>query len=339
MTENEGKILFVAEVSANHLGSLERAKLIVKAAAQAGATAIKFQTYTADTMTIDIDSFKVSANHELWGGRRLFDLYQEAHTPWSWHPDLFEMCRSYGVIPFSSPFDFTAVDFLESLNAPMYKIASLETGDIPLIKRVAETGKPLIISTGATEWSEIEDLVAVVEKAGNKDLTLLVCTSSYPAKPIDAHLKRMLTLHNHFGVKVGVSDHTLGVGVSIAAIALGATVVEKHITIRRTDGGADAAFSMEPSEFAALVREGTYASQSLGKPEWKIQNSEQESRRLRRSLYVVKDVQAGEIVSRENVRSIRPSGGCPPKLLDVLIGKRFNKNESIGTPMSEDLVK
>ena len=339
MTENKGKILFVAEVSANHLGSLERAKLIVKAAAQAGATAIKFQTYTADTMTIDIDSFKVSANHELWGGRRLFELYQEAHTPWSWHPDLFEMCRNYGVIPFSSAFDFTAVDFLESLNAPMYKIASLETGDIPLIKRVAETGKPLIISTGATEWSEIEDLVAVVEKAGNKDLTLLVCTSSYPAEPIDAHLKRILTLQSRFGVKVGVSDHTLGIGVSIAAIALGATVVEKHITIRRADGGADAAFSMEPSEFAALVREGTYASQSLGKSEWKIQSSEQESRRLRRSLYVVKNVQAGEIVSRENVRSIRPSGGCPPKLLDGLIGKKFNKNESIGTPMSEDLVK
>lgn len=338
MEENVSKVQFIAEVSANHLGSFERAKLIVSAAAKAGATAIKFQTFTADTMTIDLEDFKVSANHELWGGRTLFNLYQEAHTPWEWHPDLFKICRELGVVPFSSPFDVTAVDFLESLEAPMYKIASLETGDIQLIRKVAETGKPLIISTGATEWSEIEELVAEVEKSGNKNLTLLVCTSSYPADPIDAHLNRMSTLRNHFGVKVGVSDHTLGLGVSIAAIALGATVIEKHFTLRRSDGGTDSAFSMEPEEFAILVKEGNSAFQSLGKPEWVIQDSELESRRLRRSLYVVKDVKAGELVSNQNIRSIRPGGGCPPKLLDSLIGKRFKKNVSLGTPMSESLV-
>jgi len=336
--ENVSKVQFIAEVSANHLGSFERAKLIVSAAAKAGATAIKFQTFTAETMTIDLEDFKVSANHELWGGRTLFNLYQEAHTPWEWHPDLFKICRELGVIPFSSPFDVTAVEFLESLDAPMYKIASLETGDIQLIRKVAETGKPLIISTGATEWSEIEELVAEVEKSGNKNLTLLVCTSSYPADPIDAHLNRMSTLRSHFGVKVGVSDHTLGLGVSIAAIALGATVIEKHFTLRRSDGGTDSAFSMEPEEFAMLVREGTYAFQALGHPEWNIQESERESRRLRRSLYVVKDVKAGEPVSQQNVRSIRPGGGCPPKLLDSLIGKVFLKNESAGTPMNENLV-
>ena len=221
MTQPSNGVLFISEVSANHLGSLQRAKDIVIAAAKAGATAVKFQTYTADTMTLDIDNFKVSDDHELWGGRRLYSLYEEAYTPWEWHPELFELCRSLDVLPFSSPFDLSAVELLESLNAPMYKIASLETGDHRLIRAVAETGKPLIISTGATEWDEIEDLVGVVQKAGNKDLTLMVCTSSYPSDPIDAHLNRIATLRNHFGVKVGLSDHTLGMGVSIAAIALG----------------------------------------------------------------------------------------------------------------------
>lgn len=202
MTQSSNGVLFISEVSANHLGSLQRAKDIVIAAAKAGATAVKFQTYTADTMTLDIDNFKVSDDHELWGGRRLYSLYEEAYTPWEWHPELFELCRSLDVLPFSSPFDLSAVELLESLNAPMYKIASLETGDHRLIRAVAETGKPLIISTGATEWDEIEDLVDVVQKAGNKDLTLMVCTSSYPSDPIDAHLNRIATLRNHFGVKL-----------------------------------------------------------------------------------------------------------------------------------------
>jgi N-acetylneuraminate synthase len=338
MLEKDPDVLFIAEISANHLGSLERAKNLVVAAAKSGATAVKFQTYTADTMTLDIDEFKVSDDHELWGGRRLYSLYQEAHTPWEWHGELFEMCRTLGVTPFSSPFDLSAVSFLESLNAPMYKIASLETADHQLIRAVAETGKPLIVSTGATEWNEIEDVVSVVEKSGNKDLTLLVCTSSYPSEPSDAHLNRLATLRNQFGVKVGLSDHTLGVGVSIAAIALGATAIEKHLTLRRSDGGADSAFSMEPGEFRTLVEEGKAAFSSLGHAKWGMQDSEIESRRLRRSLYVVKDVKSGDVVTDNNVRAIRPGGGCAPKLLEDMIGKKFRKDCQAGTPMSPDLV-
>lgn len=332
MTEN--KTMYIAEVSANHLGSFERAKEIVEAAARAGASAVKFQTYTAHTMTLDIPEFSVSQDHELWGGRRLFDLYHEAHTPWDWHKDLFALARKLGIQPFSSPFDLSAVDFLESLDAPMYKIASLETGDHNLIEAVARTGKPLIISTGATEWNEITELVELVNSAGNKDLTLLVCTSSYPADPKESHINRMSSLRDAFGCKVGLSDHTLGIGVSVAAVALGATAIEKHLTISRGDGGADGAFSMEPEEFAQLVKEGNAASQSLGDSIWKIQDSEQESRRLRRSLYVVQDVRAGETVSNENVRAIRPGGGAAPRILKSSIGKRFKRDLSLGTPFS-----
>jgi pseudaminic acid synthase len=339
MAETVKDVLFIAEVSANHLGSLERAKQIVVEAAKAGANAIKFQTYTADTMTLNIDEFKVIDDHKLWGGRRLHSLYQEAHTPWEWHPELFQLCRSLKVLPFSSPFDLSAIDLLESLQAPMYKIASLETGDHRLIRAVAETGKPLIVSTGATQWEEIEEVVKVVRESGNKDLTLLVCTSSYPSDPLDAHLNRIKTLSSHFGVKVGLSDHTLGIGVSVAAIALGATVIEKHITLSRADGGADGAFSLEPKEFAMLVKEGTSAFQALGNPNWSMQDSEKESRRLRRSLYVVTDVKAGEIVTHENVRAIRPGGGCAPKLLDNLLGRYFSGDFVAGTPMSPELIK
>jgi pseudaminic acid synthase len=333
--------MFIAEISANHLGNFERAKALVLAAIESGASAVKFQTYTAATMTLDLEKpeFKISEDHPLWGGRKLFDLYEDAHTPWEWHADLFEICRLHQVIPFSSPFDATAVDFLENLKTPMYKIASMETGDIPLIKRVAETGKPLIISTGATEWEEIEEAVTAVQKSGNKDLTLLVCTSSYPSDPIDSHLKRMATLSNHFGVKVGLSDHTLGIGVSIAGIALGATAIEKHLTLRRSDGGADGAFSMEPDEFAMLVKEGKSAFQSLGNSAWSMQESEKESRRLRRSLYVVKDVKAGDVITLENVRAIRPGGGCAPKLLDEILGKKFKSSQSVGTPMQIEMAE
>jgi N-acetylneuraminate synthase len=221
----------------------------------------------------------------------------------------------------------------------MYKIASLETGDHRLISAVAETKKPLIISTGATEWEEIEELVEVVEKAGNKDLTLLVCTSSYPSEPADAHLRRIQILKDKFGVKVGLSDHTLGIGVSVAAIALGASVIEKHLTLRRSDGGADGAFSMEPEEFSMLVKEGNAAALALGNSQWSMQDSEKESRRLRRSLYVVKDVVAGEVVTYENVRAIRPGGGCAPKLLENMIGKKFVSKQSLGTAMSTGLIE
>jgi N-acetylneuraminate synthase len=326
-------VQFIAEISGNHLGSLSRAKDLIKEAASAGATAVKLQTYTADTMTLDIDKFKVDVNHELWGGRKLYDLYSEAYTPWDWHSELFELCRSLNVIPFSSPFDLTAVDFLESLNCSIYKIASLETSDHALIKKVAETGKPLIVSTGATTWEEIEELVEVVKKTGNTNLTLLVCTSSYPANPVDSHINKITKLQKSFEVDVGLSDHTLGIGVSIAAIGMGAKVIEKHLTLRRSDGGPDAAFSLEPSEFKNLVDEGNKAFSSLGNSEWSIQESEKESRRLRRSLYITEDVKAGDKITVSNLRAIRPGEGCSPKFLEQLLGKRYVRDFAIGTPM------
>ena len=331
---HKNQVLFIAEMSANHLGSLSRALEIIDAAAIAGASAIKFQTYTADTMTLDLPNLSVTKDHELWGGRSLYELYEEAHTPWDWHPQLFEYARNKNLIPFSSPFDFTAVDLLESLNCPMYKIASLETGDLELIRCVASTKKPLIISTGATELAEIEKLVSVVHSENNFDLTLLVCTSSYPAKPADAHLNRIATLKNNFGVKVGVSDHTLGIGVSVAAIALGAVAVEKHFTLLRSDGGADAAFSLEPDEFEDLVIEGNNAFLSLGNADWQILDSEKESRRLRRTLYVVENVNAGDVVTKENIRAIRPGQGAEISELVHFLGKKFTRDVKIGTPLS-----
>lgn len=329
---------FIAEISANHLGSLERAKELVQAASDAGANAVKFQTYTADSMTLNIDKFKVSDEHDLWGGRTLYSLYEEASTPWEWHKELFELAREKSLIPFSSPFSTEAVDFLESLDCPIYKVASLETSDHQLIRRCAETLKPLIVSTGATEWSEIEELVQVVKNAGNNDLTLLLCTSSYPAKAEDAHLNRIKLLSNSFGVKVGLSDHTLGAGVAIAAIALGATTIEKHLTLNRSDGGADGAFSMEPNEFREMVRAGRDAALSLGKMEWSMQSSELESRRLRRSLYIVKDVKAGDEVTLDNIRAIRPGAGSSPSKLGYFLGKTFSDDFECGTPLQTEFV-
>ena len=333
------KILYIAEVSANHLGSLERAHKLIDAAANAGATSVKFQTYTPDTMTLDLPDFSVIDGHELWGGRTLYSLYAEAMTPWEWHADLFSHCREVGVIPFSSPFDPSAVEFLESLNAPMYKIASLETSDHELIRLVSETGKPTIISTGATHFDEIRELVKVFRSTGNQDLTLLVCTSSYPAKPEDANLRRMELLKAEFGVKVGLSDHTLGIGVAIAAISLGAVAIEKHLTLNRSDGGADGAFSMEPNEFKTLVNEGNAAKSALGSAEWKIQQSETESRRLRRSLYIVQDVSEGELVTKSNVRAIRPGGGSSPAFLGEIVGQKFKNSYSKGTPLTLDKIE
>jgi pseudaminic acid synthase len=342
-SQNHHKItspIFVAEVSANHLGSKSRALEIVEAAAESGATAVKFQTYTAETMTLNLTSsdFRVKNDHPLWPGRTLFSLYEEAFTPWEWHEELFQKCRELGVIPFSSPFDLSAVNFLETLKCPMYKIASLETSDHILIKAVAKTKKPVIISTGATELEEIESLVKVFKSTGNSNLTLLVCTSNYPSLPKDAHLARIKTLKNKFDVNVGISDHTLGIGASIAGITLGATVVEKHFTLRRKDGGADSAFSMEPEEFKALVVEGMAAFESIGNPSWEIPEVEFESRRLRRSLYVVRDVKQGEKVSFENVRAIRPGYGLRADHFESLLGLKFTRDISSGTPMSMDLV-
>jgi N-acetylneuraminate synthase len=332
------KVQFIAEVSANHLGSITRAHQLIDASASAGATAVKFQTYKPETMTLDMPKFSVSANHSLWGGRTLYSLYAEAMTPWEWHAELFDHCRQVNVIPFSSPFDPTAVEFLESLDVPMYKVASLETSDLRLIKLISETGKPALISTGATTFPEIEDLVETFLSTGNEKLTLLVCTSSYPSHPKDANLARIQLLKEKFGTEVGISDHTLGTGVSVAAIALGASAVEKHITLNRSDGGADGAFSMEPHEFADLVIQGNAAHESIGLKEWSIQDSEMESRRLRRSLFVVTDVVRGDTVTHENTRAIRPGNGCSPKHLEVLLGQKFNANYDAGTPMGFSMV-
>ena len=338
---NTAKPLFIAEISANHLGSFERAKDLVMAAANSGAGAIKFQTYTAETMTLDIDSegFSISKDHPLWGGRKLFDLYAEAHTPWEWHEELFKLCKDLGTIPFSSPFDLTAVDFLESLNIPMYKVSSMETSDLELIAEIGKTGKPTIISTGATYLEEIDDAVNCFLSTGNKSLTLLVCTSAYPANPADANLARIGFLRERYGLEVGLSDHTLGIGTSVAAIALGATAIEKHFILDRNDGGPDAQFSMEPVEFKQLVLEGNRAHISIGSEVWNLANDEKESRRIRRSLYISKDVQKGDTVSKINVRAIRPGFGMSPKFFDSIIGKKFIMNLKAGTPVSDEILE
>jgi N-acetylneuraminate synthase len=331
--------MIVAEISGNHNGSLERALEIVRAVADAGAHAVKIQTYTADTITLDVDSpaFRISEGHELWGSRTLYELYQEAYTPWEWHQPIFDLAHELGLIAFSTPFDETAVDFLESLEVPLYKIASLEIVDLPLIKQVAETGKPMILSVGTGSISEVADAVEAARSGGATDITLLACTSSYPALPDDANLLRMPTMAALFDVKVGLSDHTMGIGVAVAAAALGATVIEKHVTLRRADGGVDSAFSLEPHELKQLVEECDAAVRALGSASQWASTAENESLRLRPSLYVSASVQAGDIASHENVRSVRPSGGLPPVEIDRVIGRTFAAAAVPGTPVGWEL--
>lgn len=328
----------MAEISANHLGSLSRAHQLVEAASRVGANSIKLQTYKAETMTLNLSKFRVSSDHNLWGGVNLYQLYEEAMTPWEWHKELFLHASELGIEAFSSPFDRGAVDFLEGLNCPIYKIASLETGDVDLIEYAASTGKRMIISTGASTLEEIERAVEAAELVRDK-LTLLVCTSSYPAEPADAHVNRIITLREKFNVDVGLSDHTLGIGVSVAAIALGATVIEKHLTIKRSEGGHDAAFSLEPEEFKLLVEEGNRAHAALGSSEWSIQSSEAESRRLRRSLHIVKSVNKGEIATRENVKALRPNTGGPISDLQQILGKRFKSHLNAGDAATIDCME
>jgi len=330
----------VAEMSGNHGGDLGRALAIVDAIAESGAQAVKLQTYTADTITIDSDApaFRVSQGHELWGGRTLHDLYDEAHTPWEWHPQIFERARDRGLIPFSSPFDGTAVDLLEDLGAPLYKIASLEIGDIALLRRVARTGKPVILSTGAATLAEVHRAVETVRAEGNRQVVVLACTSSYPADPRESNLRSIPVYADALGTLVGLSDHTPGIGASVAAVALGAVVIEKHVTLARADGGVDSAFSLEPDELGALVVETERAWQALGAVRLEPTPGEAESRRLRRSLYVVQDVAAGDIVTDTNVRSIRPAGGLEPSELEVVLGRRFTQSAAKGTPLTWDLV-
>jgi pseudaminic acid synthase len=334
------KTKLIAEISGNHLGSLENCISLINAAKQAGASAVKIQTYKPETMTLPLrtPSFSISKDHELWGGVSLFDLYKKAHTPWEWHENLFNFARQIGIQIFSTPFDKSAVDLLEELNTPLYKIASLESGDIPLIKYIAKTQKPIIASTGASTLSEIDDLVNAVLSEGNKNLTLLLCTSAYPT-PIDqVHLMRIDLLKERYNLPVGLSDHTLGSTASLAAVAKGASVIERHFILDRQQGGPDSAFSLEPEELAALSAEIIEIELSLGIKEWKIQHDESESRRLRRSLIITKKVFKGEKVSLENVKSLRPAIGLQPKFFEDVVGYTFNEDFEIGTPLTFGII-
>jgi pseudaminic acid synthase len=331
----------IAEMSGNHNQSLERALEIVDAAANTGAHALKIQTYTPDTMTIDLDEgeFHISDPGSLWAGTSLYKLYGQAYTPWEWHEAIFERARERGIIIFSTPFDDSAVDFLERLDAPCYKIASFENTDIPLIRRVAATGKPMIISTGMASIAELDETVRAAREAGCKDLILLKCTSTYPASAGNTNILTIPHMRELFGCEVGLSDHTLGVGVSVASVALGASVIEKHFTLSRADGGVDSAFSMEPAEMAQLVVEAERAWQALGQVSYGATEAEKKSIVYRRSLYVVQDVKAGEVLTRENVRAIRPGLGLPPKYLDVILGKKVAADVPRGTAMTWNLLK
>lgn len=330
----------IAEMSGNHNQSLERALKIVDEAAKAGADAIKLQTYTADSMTLNLHEreFLISDPQSLWSGRSLYDLYQEAATPWAWHEPIFNRCRELGLLGFSTPFDARAVDFLEDLQVPAYKIASFENVDLPLIEKVAATGKPLIISTGMASISELDEAVRCARKAGCRELILLKCTSSYPASPKDSNLLTIPHLQQLFSCPVGLSDHTRGIGAAIAAVALGAVVVEKHFTLSREDGGVDAAFSLEPRELRLLVRETKQAWQGLGRVAYGPTEKEQKSLIFRRSLYIVEDMEKGDSLNSENVRAIRPGLGLPPKFYQQLLGKKINQRVKRGTPLTWDLL-
>jgi pseudaminic acid synthase len=330
----------IAEMSGNHNQSLERALTIVDSAAKTGSHALKIQTYTPDTMTLDLDEreFHISDPNSLWAGTSLYKLYGEAYTPWEWHKPIFDRARELGIIPFSTPFDDAAVDFLESLNVQCYKVASFENTDLPLIRRVAATGKPLIISTGMATVAELDEAVRAAREAGCKELILLKCTSTYPATAENTNILTIPHLRELFGCEVGLSDHTMGVGVSVASVALGATVIEKHFTLNRADGGVDSSFSMEPAEMAQLVVETERAWQALGQVSYGPTKAEQKSLQYRRSLYVVKDLKAGDVLTRENLRAIRPGLGLPTKYLEVVLGKTVNRDVKQGSALAWNLL-
>ena len=331
----------IAEMSGNHNRSIDRALAIIDAAAAAGADAIKLQTYTADTMTIDSGApgFVIEDPNSLWAGRRLYDLYAEAATPWDWHPRLIEHARSLGLECFSTPFDESAVDFLEELAVPAYKIASFECTDLALIRRVARTGKPMIISTGMATLAEIDDAVRAARGAGARDIVLLKCTSTYPATAENSNVRTIPALREAFAVEAGLSDHTMGCGAALAAVALGAVMIEKHFTLRRADGGVDSAFSMEPDEFALLRAESERAWQSLGTVRFGSMRAEEGSKQFRRSLYAVRDIPAGALLTSDNVRAIRPGFGLAPKHLDEVLGQRAGVAISAGTPLDWPLLR
>ena len=335
------KPIIIAEMSGNHNQSLERALAIVDAAATAGADAIKLQIYTADTMTLDISEgeFFIEDKDSLWKGESLYQLYQKAYTPWEWHKPIFDRCKELGIMGFSTPFDATAVDFLEELDVPCYKIASFENIDLPLIKKVAQTGKPMIVSTGMASLAELDDLVRTARENGCTDLTLLKCTSSYPATPGGTNLLTIPHMRELFGCKVGLSDHTLGIGAAVASVALGVSAIEKHFTLSRADGGVDSAFSMEPKEMAQLVRECETAAQALGCISYEVADQERKSLQFRRSLYIVEDMKKGDVITEKNMRSIRPGLGLSPKYYDVVLGKKVRRNINRGTALDWDMIE
>lgn len=331
----------IAEMSGNHNQSLDRALAIVEAAARAGAHGLKLQTYTADTMTLDIHEreFFISDPNVLWQGASLHQLYQQAHTPWEWHKPIFDRARELGMLAFSTPFDDSAVEFLESLNIPCYKIASFENTDLPLIRKVAATGKPMIISTGMASVADLDETVRAARATGCRDIVLLKCTSTYPATPEHTNIRTIPHLRDLFGTEVGLSDHTMGTGVAVAAVALGATVIEKHFTLDRADGGVDSSFSLEPAELASLVTETQRAWQALGTITYGAASAQEKKNMVyRRSLYITRDLKQGDVLDSTCLRAIRPGLGLPPKYYDVLVGRRVAKDVRRGTPARWDLL-
>ena len=324
----------IAEMSGNHNQSLDRALEIVDAAAASGADAVKLQTYTADTMTLNLSTkdFVIDDPASLWNGRQLYDLYREAHTPWDWHAPIMARAHEHGMHCFSTPFDFSAVDFLETLNVPAYKIASFEMTDLPLIEKVAATGKPMIVSTGMASVAEIGEAAVAAQRGGASGVVLLKCTSTYPATPANSNLATIPNIAETFGCEVGLSDHTMGCGVAVASVALGACLIEKHFTLSRADGGVDSAFSLEPDEFRTMREEVDRAWQAVGQVTYGGTKAEDASRAFRRSLYIARDVAAGETLTPENLRAVRPGHGLPPKFLGTLIGKRVARPLAAGTP-------
>lgn len=334
------KPFVIAEMSGNHNQSIDRAMAIIDAAAEAGAHAVKLQTYTPDTMTINTTGglFEINDPDSLWKGRNLYDLYKEAHTPWEWHKPLFDHARKKGLLIFSTPFDESAVDFLEELGVGAYKVASFENTDWPLLKKIASTGKPVIMSTGLATLADIDEAVRTIREAGCKDLVLLKCTSTYPATPENTHLATIPHMREMFKCHVGLSDHTMGIGAAIAAVALGAPVVEKHFTLRRADGGVDSTFSIEPEELKNLVIESERAFLAMGQVFYGVQEAEKKSLRFKRSLYVVKDVQAGDTFTADNLRVIRPGDGMQPKYYETILGKKASQDIKAGTPLTWELL-
>jgi N-acetylneuraminate synthase len=328
----------VAEMSGNHNHDLARALKIVDAAKAAGADAVKLQTYRADTITIDHRSDEFIVKGGLWDGRHLYELYEEAHTPWEWHAPIFEHARRIGITVFSSPFDDTAVDFLEALGAPAYKIASPELIDLQLIRKVARTGKPIVMSTGAASFEEISEAIQTARDVGNKDLIVLHCTAAYPAPSEEANLSTIRALSERFNVVTGLSDHTMGTTVSVLAVGLGASFIEKHFTLARSDGGVDSAFSLEPSELNQLVINAQIAHLAIGEPTYGPTKSEASVLRNRRSLYVVKPIAKGEMLTHENVRSIRPSNGLKPKYYEEVLGRCARRDLDFGEPLSFEMI-